>query len=165
MAREFSLPFISRDDIKELLFDSLGWKDREWSKKLGLASYSLLYHFLEFELCTGRSLIVESNFKAEFDTKKFLGLREKYDFEPFQIQCKVDSNTLFERFKRRSESGERHPGHVDHLSYEEFKSSLLKDHYEILDIGGRFFEVDTTDFDTIDYEGLFKAIRSAINNV
>lgn len=29
LAEEFRLPFISKDDIKEFLFDNLGWKDRE----------------------------------------------------------------------------------------------------------------------------------------
>jgi adenylate kinase family enzyme len=45
IAQKFRLPLISRDDIKESLFDSLGWHDREWSKQLGVASYQLLYYF------------------------------------------------------------------------------------------------------------------------
>ena len=36
IAETFRLPLIAKDDIKESLFDSLGWKDREWSKQLGL---------------------------------------------------------------------------------------------------------------------------------
>jgi predicted kinase len=47
IAEKYSLPLISRDDIKESLFDSLGYSDREWSKKLGIASYDLLYFFTE----------------------------------------------------------------------------------------------------------------------
>lgn len=31
--KKLSLPLIEKDAIKERLFDTLGWTDREWSKK------------------------------------------------------------------------------------------------------------------------------------
>ena len=43
VARALTIPFLSKDLIKESLFDSLGTKAREWSKKLGLASIELLF--------------------------------------------------------------------------------------------------------------------------
>ena len=43
IAKRYSLPLISRDDLKESLYDSLGYSDTEWSNKLGVASYHLLY--------------------------------------------------------------------------------------------------------------------------
>lgn len=163
LAKEFNLPYLSKDGIKELLFDSLGWQDREWSKKLGLASYNLLYYFAESQLTAGKSFIIESNFKAEFDSKKFLDLKKKYEYEPLQIVCKTDGEVLFERFKKRTESGERHPGHVDQLNYDEFKEIMLKGGYESLLIGGEIIEVNTTDFESIDYEKILKNIADKLN--
>jgi predicted kinase len=162
---EFRLPFVSRDDIKESLFDSLGWSDREWSIKLGVASYKLLYKNIESLLSAGVSFIVESNFKPAYDNERFLNLKKKYDFETFQIMCSANGEILFERFKIRSESGERHPGHVDHLNYDEFKDTLLKGGHEKLDIGGKVFDIDTSDFNTINYDKLFGDIKSATNSV
>lgn len=162
LAQEFSLPFIGRDGIKELLFDSLGWKDREWSKKLGSTSYSLLYHFARALLVADRSFILESNFKTEFDTDKFLKLSKRCSFEPLQILCQTDSEVLFQRFKQRSESEERHPGHVDRLNYEEFKSTLLKGKYEPLKIGGEIFTIDTTNFETTDYRSLSEKVKKKL---
>ena len=162
LAAELHLPFISKDGIKETLFESLGWRDREWSKKLGRASISLLYYFIETQLKAERSFIVESNFKAEFANLEFLELKQKYKFEPFQILCKTDGKVLFQRFKERSESGERHPGHIDHLNYDEFQETLFAGRQEALDIGGEIFEVDTIDFQQIDYKGLFQAIMSKL---
>jgi predicted kinase len=159
IAEEFNLPFISKDDIKESLFDSLGWNDREWSKKIGIASYQILYYYLEMLLKSGRSFIVESNFKPEFDNPKLNSLSQKYDFRPLQIQCRTNGEILFERFKKRVESGERHPGHVDHLNYYEFKDVLLKGKHEKLDIGGKFMEIDTTDFGSIYFVKIFTEIR------
>ena len=175
IAKQFSLPFINKDGIKELLFDTLGWEDRAWSKKISQASYGLLYYFVEAQLAAGRSLVVESNFDSGRDSPQFLRLREKYPYVPFQVLCVTQGEVLFQRFQQRGESGERHPGHVDQATYEELRTTLLKGRAEPLDIGGSLVEVDTTDYeadevhpadgshpaDGIHQEGLFAAIRAA----
>ncbi|MDA1096634.1 MAG: hypothetical protein O3B84_05200 [Chloroflexi bacterium] len=60
-------PFLNKDLIKESLFDSLGVKDREWSRKLGIASIDLLFGVAEAILVPGNSLVIESNFHREYD--------------------------------------------------------------------------------------------------
>jgi predicted kinase len=160
IAKELNLPIVHKDGIKEILFDKLGWSDRAWSRKLGIATYALLYYFIETQLSAGRSCIVESNFHAEYDTEQFLALKAKYDFEPLQICCVADGEALFQRFKERAASGERHPGHVETLNLEEFKPLLLRGRDEVMDIGGTIIEVDTTDFDKVDYEGLVERVRN-----
>lgn len=159
LSQKFSIPYISKDGVKELLFDSLGWSDREWSKKLGLASYDVVYYFSTALLSSGKSFVVESNFKPENDTAKFNDLISRFDCFPIQVLCWANGEVLFERFKKRSESNERHPGHVDTKNYNEFKESLLRGKYDPLDIGGKVIEVDTTDFSAIDYAGLFEKVR------
>src|SRR5687768_2133644 len=72
LSADLKLPLICKDDIKETLFDTLGWRDREWSRKLGAATMRLLYMWVEEELAAGRSFIVECNFKVEYDTPIFL---------------------------------------------------------------------------------------------
>jgi len=162
IAAQLGLPFISKDSVKDILFDTLGWRDREWSKKLGRASFEILFHFLESQLEAGQPSVVETAFTPAFHTARFLGLRELYGFEPIQIYCRASDEVLFERFNKRSETGERHPGHVDHLvTYDQFLDLLREERWEILKIGGSFLEVDTTDFESIDYEALEKAIDSA----
>lgn len=162
LAKDLNLPFVHKDGIKELLFDKLGWSDRAWSRRLGIASYALLYYFLEAQLSAGCSCVVESNFHAEFDTERFLTLKAKYDFEPLQIRCVVDGEVLFQRFKDRAATSERHPGHVETLNLEEFKQGLLRGRDEVMDIGGTVFEIDTTDFARVDYEGLVERVRLQI---
>ena len=162
IAQDFRLPFISRDDIKETLFDTLGWKDRAWSRQLGRASYALLYYFLETQLRAGRTAIVESNFTPEYSAAAFLDLKGKYGFEPFQILCRADRDVLIERMRRRWLSGERHPGHVDHLVDPESEADSLGDGYDVLPIGGSVVRIDTTDFARVDYDTLITALRSAL---
>lgn len=162
IAEKFKLPFITKDGIKELLFDDLGWSDREWSKKLGVASYSIIHYFLDSIMPSGNSFIVESNFKAEFETQEMLNRIKKYNYLPIQVMCECDGKILFERFKKRSESGERHPGHCDSSNYDEFKELLLKGKFEPMDIGGEIVIFDSTDLENLDVEKVFNKIQQFI---
>lgn len=159
------LPLIVKDDIKELLFDDLGWSDCEWSKKLGRATYPLIYYFVETQLSAGNYLIVKSNFEPQFATSVFAEQKRKYPFEPFQIQCQAKGTLLIERFKKRSESGARHPGHVDHITYGQVRPVLLKGKLDRLDIGGTVANIDTTNFEKIDYSGLLNKIRLHLKSI
>lgn len=161
LAEEFCLPFICKDDIKELLFDSLGWQDREWSKKIGGTSYDLLYYITESLLQAGKSLIVETNFNPKFANQKFLDLKEKYDFVPFQARCIADGEIIRDRFAKRAHSDARHPGHNDAENLDEWRPILLQGKIEALDIGGEIFDIDTSDFSKINFDGLVSAIKSA----
>jgi len=160
IAEELGLPLLARDDIKELLFDTLGWSDRQWSKKLGLASWRVLYHLLEEMLKANQSLVVESNFRRELASEELSALQREYRFETVQVLCKADSETLLKRFKQRAESGERHPGHVDRLNYDEFEAVLCQGDWDVLEIDGRVVTVDTTDFEAIDYDQIINEIRA-----
>ncbi len=159
LSEKLELPFIYKDGIKELLFDNLGPSDREWSKKLGRASMALLYYFAEAQLAARKSFIIESNFKPEFDTEKFLALEERYRFSPFQILCKADGKVLVERFKNRDNSTERHQGHVDPASYKEFEELFLTDQQKPLEIGGKIVQLDTTDISSVNYNFILSELN------
>jgi len=159
VARALRLPFINKDGIKESLFDTLGWRDRAWSKQLGQASSELLWHFVEAQLAAGASLVIESNFDSRFATPRLRALRERFAFEPVQIQCIAAGAVLWQRFQARAASGERHPGHVDQLNGAELRARLLNPKLDLLDIGGVVIEVDTTNFEQLDYDRLIAAIR------
>ena len=164
LADKLQTPLFNKDSFKEILFDDLGWSDRETSKKYGRASYSLLYYVIENEIKFNRSLITDSNFKSEFDSPKFKTLKESYDFNIVQLMFKCDGKVLFERFKKRSESGERHPGHVDHNNYTEFEEQLLSGQSEPLDIESEIIEIDTTDFTKINNEEIFNNIFNKLKD-
>ena len=160
LAKELNIPLISKDDIKELLFNDLGWKDREWSKKIGRASYDIFYLITESILKAKKSLIIETNFDPEFANEKITNLNKKYPFIPFQIRCFADGEILFDRFKQRAKE-KRHPGHVDSENLDEWRPILLKGKIDALDIGGEIIDIDTSDFKKIDYDKLVSATRSA----
>lgn len=158
LAKRMRIPFLSKDDIKEHLFDRLGWEDREWSKKLSLVSYDSLYYYAETLLKANVSFVIESNFKPEFDNPKVTALIERYDVALAQILYHANGGVLFERFKSRAESGLRHPGHVDTSNYKEFKKILLEGQSEPLSVAGAVIDVDTTDFTKVDVDQLLERI-------
>lgn len=161
IASRFSLPFISKDDFKERLFDTLGWTDRVWSKKLSAASYSLMFGVLEAELEAGCSCILEGNFDPAVHAQSFLALKRAHDFEVVQIHCVTDSEVLLERFQARWASGTRHPGHADHVTFPEMRA-LASQNPPPLEIGGTTWELDTTQLDRIDDRELLSAIASRL---
>jgi predicted kinase len=165
LAADLTLPFIYKDGIKEILFDQLGWSDRAWSRTLGLATYALLYHFVEIELAARRAFIVESNFHPTHATPRFAALRARYGFRPFQVLCRTEGATLLARYRARTASGERHPGHVDQTVIEELKEQLATGRADPLDLAGPRWEVDTTDPARMDYAGLLAAIRQYVGDL
>ncbi len=144
------IPYFCKDEIKEQLFDSLGWSDKEWSKKLGVAAIRLLFFSIEKELRAGRSVIAEANFKPQLDTAHVQKLVDAYQAEVLELHCHAPEEILLNRAKCRVTSGERHPGHVD--TFLEGRYVDLGQH-EAVGIG-TVCEVDTTSFEAVNYQSL-----------
>lgn len=164
LSDRFGLVMVQKDGLKETLFDALGWSDREWSKKLGLASYSLMDHFMSSLLSAGVSFLVESNFKPQFDAERFKKICADHGYEPVQIYVHCDPVVAYARFLTRVDSGERHPGHVDGENREEMKKMIdgWATQHGVMEIGGSVVEVDTTDFAKIDYDKIYAALSPAM---
>jgi hypothetical protein len=124
-----------------------------------MATYNLLYYFLEAELSAGVSVLVESNF-GPMAAPELRRIQEKYPFRPFQVMCRADGQTLVDRYKARA--GERHPGHVDFEALADIEPGLRKGKLEPLEIGGEIIEIDTTDFLKIDVAGTIARLRTAL---
>ena len=54
LSQELKLPVVSKDNIREELFERLGWKDRKWAQELGKASVDMMFYFARAELAVGR---------------------------------------------------------------------------------------------------------------
>jgi predicted kinase len=161
LARDLGLPFVNKDGVKEKLFDTLGWKDRAWSKQLSGASNALLFYFAEALLAAGQAVIVESNFDAQAAAPPLRRLQAKYGALLIQIHCQATLETLMQRWKNRAEAGTRHPGHVDAATLEELKQLVLNSPTVRLEIGGEVIEVDTTDFQRLDYGAVRRRVEAA----
>ena len=108
------------------------------------------------------SMVVESNFQAEVAGPKLGGLIEKHEYSCVQLLCKAEGGMLVERFRERAESGERHPGHVDATTYDEMEPQLRRGSIEPLQLAGPLLEIDTSDFDVLNWEGILQTVRLTI---
>ena len=154
---------VSKDSIREELFDCLGWRDRKWAQELGKASVDMMFYFAKAELEVGHSIIMDNSFYPPVSNPRFQALKEQYNAESIQIVCDSDRDTLFQRFKSRADSGVRHPGHGDYDVLEELYVYLADDSSQVLDVGGSVIEVDTTDFSKVDYQEILEQVRSFLS--
>lgn len=150
LAPALGLPMIAKDEIKESLFDSLGWSDDEWSRKLSLATYELLLLVAERLLEGGASLVLESNIHRDPQRELFLALRNRLAFDVFEVFCTADEQEL----ERRSRERERHPGHHRAASAGEIRQDRFP-----LELDDNVLQVDTTLPESVDLDDIVAKIR------
>ena len=109
LAAELSLPLLSKDIIKEQLFDALGVGDGDalsWSRSLGAASMELIWtlarHFPE--------AVLEANFRphSAYERSRILELSDRV----VEVNCVCPSEIASKRYSARARSGRHHPTHV-----------------------------------------------------
>ena len=165
LSARLPIPMVSKDALKESLFESLGWSDRAWSRKLGRASMTLLFDFVEGQLAAERSVIAESNFYPypHTDWAQVRALQDRYDCRVFELHCTAEPEVLLERFRLRQRSAERHLGHVMETSdLSELDSRLTSGFFRPMDLEGGLLTVDTTDFDGVDHRAILTDVRAVL---
>jgi glucokinase len=116
LAAELEWPLLSRDLIKETLFDTLGIADRAWSRVVGAAAAETLWTVLTH---LPHSAIVESVFSPAQRQLTQAGLARAGVMAVAEVVCDCPAEEAERRFWDRVAVGERHPGHAqpgpDHL--------------------------------------------------
>lgn len=144
LAAELGLPLFSRDDLKEVLYDTLGAPDRATSQRLGLASFRLIHRvaqrLLDAPECTG--LILESNFRRGFSEPDLVPLTNRA--RTVVVHCEGSPIVIVRRSRERAERGERHPGHHDLEVADAVHVALTTGEYDPLNLDVPTLRVDTT---------------------
>ncbi len=165
---------ISKDEIKELMFDAIGFKCRQEKVQLGIAAYDIMCYVAARHLLAGQSVILENNFE-EIVKPKLLELICKYDCKVITIRVGGDIETILRRFIERESSPERHRGHVINTQYPEVdgeKDTIAERGISAADFEaaaqrrgmldfaiGDLIEVDTTDFAAVNYDDIAEKVR------
>jgi predicted kinase len=152
---------LSKDTVKDALFVTLGWSDRVWSRRVGLASMRVLFSIAEQELSDGRGVILESTFDPRFETEPVGKLLARTGCAVAQVFCTAAPTVVVERALARADRGERHPGHVDQADADELWAGLHDSRWAPLPIAGPTIRVDTTDFATISITEIAAQVLSA----
>jgi len=148
LSEKYHVPYVSKDAIKEHIFDALGSKDKDWSLKVSAAAHRIMDDVVTQELSADHSVIVESNFKVDIDSKRFTAIVRDHHADCVQILCYADGDVLFARWNDRIARGTRHEGHVEAISLDQIKQDLAEP-YPALELPGKRIELNTTDVSTL----------------
>lgn len=162
LSQSLKICWLGKDLIKESLFDSLGWSDREWSKKMDSTAYFMMFEIAKNNLAQNNSLILESDFEQKDFGKYFNELKTKFQPKIIQIITQGDPEVLFDRFQERVQNGQRHPGHNDKLILNEIKIRLESKLDYSLDNQASMINLDATDFANIDHEKIIAQTKNLI---
>ncbi len=176
ISERLKLPVISKDAIKELLFDNVGFQSRAEKVNLGIASMRIMYYATGQLMKAGQPFILENNFESSEQGMK--NLLEKYQYSALTITLTGNYKVIYQRFLERESSPDRHRGHVVNdcypekkennlktpkaktISYENFVRGISQRGFDAFCVDGRQIKVDTTDFSKINMEELFSQIAA-----
>lgn len=162
IAADVRLPLIAKDAIKEALFDTVGWSDREWSRKLGMASIRLLFDWIAAQLAAGQSVIAECNFHRDYDAPKFAAMQAIYGCTMREVFCTAAPEVIVGRFMARWQAGGRHPGHVDGVQEAEMWERIAAGIWQPVCPPAHVLMVDTTDWSAHDDTRVLADVRRLI---
>ncbi len=138
------VPVLGKDLVKEILFEELGAADRDWSRRLGIASVRILLAIAAESLGRSQSVIVETTVHPEFDNARFAAVLNGTGARLLQVVCRADPDIIVERFRRRVDEGLRHAGHLEADQVEALRTELAGGRWRPLELRARVVEVDTT---------------------
>jgi hypothetical protein len=130
LARLLDLPLLSKDVIKEALFDGHG--DLDWSRRLGAASFAVMLALLR----QVPAAVAEAPFAPAVGAE-LLAICPR----PIEVFCRCPGPEVMRRYLARA--GTRHPGHLDHEMAAEIRARLER-RPGPLGLGGPLLEVDTS---------------------
>ena len=178
LAEAFGLPVISKDRIKECLYDTIGFRSREEKVKLGTASMQIMYDLAEELMRSARPFILENNFE-NVSKEGLLTILEKYEYKAITVTLTGDYKIIYQRFLERNRDPGRHPGHVVNdcypgskeinspvqISYESFVEGITQRGMDSFTANGPQVILDTTDFGRLDREDLVRRIQDIVQAV
>lgn len=165
---------MSKDGIKEILFDAIGFQCRAEKVQLGVSSANILYYLAEQLMRAHLSFILENNFETS-SREALLALLERYGYRAITLSLTGDYASIHRRFLQRNARPERHLGHavndrypaaddqasIPEIPYADFVREITARGMDQFTANGPRIVVDTTDFEAIDREALLRAIQDA----
>ncbi len=165
LSQQLSIPLLSKDDIKEELYNHFDYQTVDQSIKIGAASFELLWLWLSKLMPFGQNLLIETAFYAKYNQPKITELAHSHNYQIIQVFCQADEDVRHQRFVDRAHGPDRHPGHMDKQRLADLinqPGQSADQQYQPLDLPGSLFFLDTTDFDKIDYQLLLDQINKEL---
>ena len=191
LCKKLKIPMVSKDQLKETLFDTIGFRNREEKVSIGTAAMEIMYHIAEKHLKINMPIILENNFE-NMSKPGLLKLVSQYKCKTITVKFRTEKTVLEERFKARDMSPLRHRGHVINTQYpepaagvqpdaasahdsppkdsapscafdwEQYYSAMMQRGMDTFSVGGEEIIVDTTNFSLVSYDAICGRIREML---
>jgi deoxyadenosine/deoxycytidine kinase len=123
---ELNLPYITKDSLKEIACDAIGYTNREENRKLSIAATDSMIYFFNQCAEVNNSIILEANFRHD-EIERIKEIADANHYQVLLINLTGNINLLYQRFIDRLAN--RHIAHQSlHLDYsiERFTSYILE---------------------------------------
>lgn len=155
------VPYLIKDTFKSAICTSIPIGNRAESSRYSAVTFDAMMYVTERLLETGYPIIIEGNFmpagvKKTDEAGMIRRLIDHYDYSPLTYKFMGDTPVLYERFLEREKSPERGQANLmfNELSYRDF--DMYCHNLDSFSVGGDMINLDTTDFNKIDFEKLIK---------
>ena len=157
LATDLRLPLVEKDVIKESLAGSIETSDRDASRRIGSASFQLLYALALAMLERGVDVMIEANLTRPYADAALARLAEHANL--LICQCEADASVIETRYRERAERGERHAAHFDLDALPDLLTGLEDGRYDLTGLGYEVLMVHTDDGYRLGYGAIREAIR------
>ncbi len=117
LSKKLNIACLHKDEIKEVLYDSMEGKTLKDSKKFGVVSMNILFSLIEAKAKNGVDIIAEAPFTFEEDFDFFAKINRDNGTEIFSVICEIDEEERIKRIRGRR----RHDSHHDEERQMEYK--------------------------------------------
>ena len=108
LSAELNLVHLTKDSLKEIACDAIGYNTREENRQLSIAATDSMIYFFNQSALVGQSLILEANFRQD-EMMKIKEIADEYHYQVLLIVLTGDINLLYQRFLDRMAN--RHIAH------------------------------------------------------
>ena len=169
------LAILEKDEIKDEMFDTIGFKDRKEKRALDVAANAILLRCTENLLDKGNSLIIVNNFDSDM-SDRVQDMIDKAGCNCITVFLNGDPEVLYKRYVARDARHSRHMGHtfIDRyppLEGDDVNRSMTREYFRDrfenhgmadFKLKGKRIDLDATHPEQIDVEKLISDIKEAL---
>ena len=145
LSAELNIPYFTKDSLKEIACDAVGYQTREQNLRLSAAAMNSMIYFFNQSALVGNDVILEANFRND-EIIRIKEIADRNNYHVLLLKLIGDFNLLYQRFLDRMAT--RHPAHKSanlDLSLDRFISYIMSIRNE--DMIYPSHEIDMTDLD------------------
>ena len=174
-SKELSIPVIAKDDIKEKLFDTIGFKSYSEKTQLDIAAANIMMFTASKILDAGGSVILDNNFEDR-NLENLSKVIENHPCNVITVRFDCEMKEAYRRYVQRDKDPSRHPGHVLMTCYppvdgvEDAVKDMTEESFceKYTRRGtmrfslGKLITVDAMDFKSVSYPQIMKQLKDSL---